>query len=117
AAHRGEEQRDPLAEDRDRGTTGIQRAAMRRAIDPLRETGHDDDAHSSTRSRDLASDAFAVRRHASRSYDRDGPPGESGRIAVDPQRIRRTLELSEPSRIASVVRADRDQACARTRRA
>ena len=38
AAHRREEQRDPLAENRDGATTGIERATMRRAVDALRET-------------------------------------------------------------------------------
>jgi hypothetical protein len=95
APHRGEEQGDPFTEHRDGAPTAIERAAMRRAVDPLRESRYDHDLRRSAPARDLARHALAVSGHPSRAHDRHRPRDESRLVAVDPQRVGWMREVPE----------------------
>jgi hypothetical protein len=83
---------------------------VRGAVDPLGESGNDHDVRRGARTCDLARHALAVSGHPSRADDGDGPRGESRLVAVDPERVRWTREVSQTRRIARVRRRELDHA-------
>ena len=70
---------DAAAEHGDRRAAGLERAAVRLAVDPAREAAHDDEPRAGELAPEHARDLRAVRRACARTDDRDRRPGELGR--------------------------------------
>src|SRR5213593_4329933 len=81
---------------------------MRRAVDTLREPGHDNDARLRARRGELAADTRPVRGHAARADDAHRARREDGRIAIEPERLRRSAKIEEPSWVPRIRRPDPD---------
>ncbi len=86
---------------------------MGRAVDPLRQAGHDHRARSRQRRRELAGHPLAVGGHPAGPDHGDTRPVEDREIAVDPERIGRRSKLAELRRIAGVLAMQRDHGAAR----
>ena len=77
---------DPAAEHGDGRASGLERAAVRLAVDPAREAADDDEAGGRELAAEAARDLRAVRRARARADDRDGRPREQRRRPPPPRR-------------------------------
>ena len=114
AARVREIRRDAGAEHRDRAPMRGERAFVRRAVDSLRESGDHENPRFGAGGRELPSDAVSVWRHPAGADDAHRAPRERIRVAVDPERIRRTTKIEKPARITRIGGTDADHGSERS---
>ena len=94
---------DARAQDRDRPASGVQGAAMRGRVDPVRRAAHDADAGAPESTAEVPGDLAAERGASPRPDDRDPAFGSIDAIASHEQRDRWVVQLDDRRRVLVVV--------------